>query len=413
MFVQVRRLRLQQAAASLAFLSLLAAVPVLSISLAVLAALPIFERLRDDLQSFLYRNLFPEAFNQIVIERLNEFAARATSLSSISAIAFFLTAIAALRVIERTMNMIWRARSRRSFAGRLGLYWVLLTLGPLLLAGSVALSTDLIDSALLEIDAPALRSAWLDMVPWLTGGAVVWLLFMTLPATRVNPVHALAGALLSVALIAALQRSLTAYVKQLPTYEVVYGTFAALPLVLIWLFALWIAFLLGAVVAANLRHWREPRRQGVDNVPGQIFADARFALDAMLSVTGGRVDAALPAAQLRAWLADDSDRLDSIGILLEETGYIVRFLPLAELNGFSRPGGAQRLGRGTADLWLERWAWRSDPGQLTLRRLFDRIWWSSEVNPMPVPRAHVPSGLLDQPLVLGLVSGQTDGANER
>jgi membrane protein len=399
MLAQARRLRLQQAAASLAFLTLLAAVPIVSIGLAVLAALPVFGRLRDDLQSFLYGNLFPEAFNQIVIERLNEFAERAGSLSSIGALAFFLTAVTALRVIERTMNQIWHVRSRRSFVKRLGLYWVVLTLGPLLLAATVGLSTELIAGTLHTIGAPGLRSVWFGVAPWLTGVAVIWLLFMTLPATRVNGWHAFAGTLLSVMMIAALQRALGAYVRQLPTYEVVYGAFAALPLFLIWLFAVWIAFLLGALLAANLRRWREPRGRDRPECAGEAFAQARLVLDALRREPGGRVEGALAISRLREAFAHDVERLDATGVLLEETGYIIRYLPLADIFGPTARSPAARLGSGSSDIWLERWAWRQDPGQLTLRPLFERLWWGGEGGHASNPATELPADFLDQPLL--------------
>ena len=109
-----RRLRLQQTAASLAFLSLFAAVPVFSIAFSVLSALPVFERLQDGLQQFLTRNLFPDAFSDTVIGYLQEFADRASRLSVAGAIMFFMTALTALRVIETTMNAIWATARRRS-----------------------------------------------------------------------------------------------------------------------------------------------------------------------------------------------------------------------------------------------------------------------------------------------------------
>jgi membrane protein len=333
-----------------------------------------------------------------IIERLNEFAERAGSLSSVSAVVFFLTAIAALRVIERTMNLIWNVRSRRSFARRVGLYWVVLTLGPLLLAVTVGLSTELVADALQKVGAPALRSVWFDAAPWLTGIAVIWLLFMTLPATRVAGWHALAGTLLSVILIAALQRALTAYVKQLPTYEVVYGAFAALPLFLIWLFAVWIAFLLGALLAANLRYWGQPRARQRPDSAGQAFAHARFVLETLQRVSGGRFEAALAVSSMRTRFGGDGERLDATGVLLEETGFIIRYLPLADI-GPSQPGGpVQRLRGGLSDIWLERWTWRDDPARLTLRPLFERLWWGTEDTHRSEVRAVLPAPFLDCPL---------------
>jgi membrane protein len=200
-------------------------------------------------------------------------------------------------------------------------------------------------------------------------------------------------------MIAALQRALGAYVRQLPTYEVVYGAFAALPLFLIWLFAVWIAFLLGALLAANLRRWREPRGRDRPECAGEAFAQARLVLDALRREPGGRVEGALAISRLREAFAHDVERLDATGVLLEETGYIIRYLPLADIFGPTARSPAARLGSGSSDIWLERWAWRQDPGQLTLRPLFERLWWGGEGAHASNPATELPADFLDQPLL--------------
>src|SRR5690606_3018478 len=120
---QTRELHLPNTAASLAFLSLLAIVPIFSILVSVLAALPVFDSLRDALQAFLARHLFPAAISDTVLEYVNGFAAQASRLSMVGAVLFFVTAIDRMLQIDWTLNSIWSAARPRPLVQRLALYW--------------------------------------------------------------------------------------------------------------------------------------------------------------------------------------------------------------------------------------------------------------------------------------------------
>ena len=387
MLRRARRLRLQQTAASLAFLSLFAAVPVLSIALSVLSALPVFERLQESVQDFLLRNLFPEAFSETVMGYLEEFAGRASRLSLVGGILFFMTAVTALRVIETTMNAIWSTGRRRSLPHRIGLYWALLTLAPIALAAVLALNSHVIAELTRGVEQIWVQSIWFAALPWLLGAVGLWLMFLLLPAVRVVPLHALVGAVLSGVLLVLLQRGLGWSVRQLPTYEVVYGAFAALPLLLIWLFLAWAAVLAGALLAASLRHWSAPLDEPTrDDSPGSRFNDGITVLRALLQVVSGEHSAgtsqvvALAARSLAEHFGNNAQRAEQAAEMLERLGYVIRLVHLA--GHPSTPGLTQVEGRGrrvgASAVWSERWAWANAPKALTLRPLFDDLWWAGQ-----------------------------------
>ena len=403
MLRRARRLRLQQTAASLAFLSLFAAVPVLSIALSVLAALPVFERLQESVQDFLLRNLFPEAFSETVMGYLEEFAGRASRLSVVGGILFFMTAVTALRVIETTMNAIWGTARRRSLAHRIGLYWALLTLAPIALAVVLALNSRVISELINGVGLDWVQSAWFTALPWLLGAVGLWLMFLLLPAVRVVPRHALLGALLSGALLVLLQRGLGWSVRQLPTYEVVYGAFAALPLLLIWLFMAWAAVLAGALLAASLRHWSAPLDEpALDDSPGHRFDDGIAVLRALLEAGTGRTGGtspqavALAARSLAEHFGSNAQRAEQAAEMLERLGYVIRLVHLAghpSTLALPHPEGKVRR-LAVSDIWSERWAWADLPEALTLRPLFEDLWWDGQ----PGEVAAWQGERLDQPL---------------
>ncbi len=389
-----RRLRLQQTAASLAFLSLFAAVPILSIALSVLSILPVFERLQEIVQQFLLRNLFPETFSETVMRHLQEFAERAHGLSIVGAIVFFMTALTSLRVIETTLNAIWGTARRRSPAHRFALYWALLTLAPLALAAVLALNSRVMGILVSDADLLWVQSIWFSVLPWLIGASGLWLMFFLLPATRVLPLHALLGALLSGALLMALQRGLGWSVRQLPTYEVVYGAFAALPLLLIWLFLAWAAVLAGALLAASLRHWDSPLEEAdPDYVPGRRFEDAASVLGALLRATtalsppnghepgfAAEKAVAVAALAMHQSFGGDAQRAEQTAEVLERLGYLVRLIHLSgrSARSVTNPRGRLAPTSSGAGVWAERWAWAQPPTVLTLRPLFDDLWWAGQ-----------------------------------
>jgi len=392
MLRQARRLQLPQTAGSLAFLSVLAIVPMFSIVFAVTTASPLFARLREALQAFLVHNLFPATISNTVLLYLNQFASKASELSLIGAAAFLLTATAALMTIERTLNRIWLADRPRPLANRLILYWMLLTLGPLLLGGYLA-GYGMVASAWLRgADLRELRSIWLVVLPWITTVGGLTLMLRLLPSAQVRWRESLAGALLAALLLALLRQFFGQYLARLPSYTVVYGAFATLPLLLLWLYLGWLALLAGALLAANLRFWGQPGEPHLERMPGERFDDAHGVLRGLRDALGASRHGALAVDEMSALFGGDRERVAEAALLLAELGYITRFMTLGEpgaatpagLSGGRRGQLVRRIARGWSaarpdadSIWSERWAWADDPRGMTARALFEAIWHGS------------------------------------
>lgn len=410
MWRQGRQLQLQQTAGSLSFLSLLAIVPMFSIVFAVTTASPAFGKLREALQGFLLVNLFPPAISDTVIRYLNQFAAKANELSLVGTVAFLLTAFVALVTIERTLNRIWAADRPRPLANRLTLYWMLLTLGPLLLGAYLAVHGQVATAWLRGADLRELRSVWFVVLPWITTTGGLMLLYRLLPSAAVRWREAFAGALLAALLFELLRGLLGWYVARLPTYAVVYGTFSALPVFLLWLFLGWMALLTGALLAANLRFWRQPGEPHLARAPGERFDDVHGALMAMRDALGGDRHGALPVQALAGLFGHDPERAGDAALLLSRLGYVTRFVSLGD-PGAGAAAPATRRARLTRRLarrwsaarpdadsvWTERWAWADDPRAMTLRALFEAIWLAGRT-PVAGTETAFEAAFLDEPL---------------
>jgi membrane protein len=245
--------RLGVTASSLTFTTMISLVPLFTVALAIFSAFPMFARLQDSLQRWLVQSLVPDNIAKQVLSYLSEFAGKAGQMGWAGALVLLVTALALILTIDRKLNDIWRVRQARSLTQRVLVYWAVLTLGPLLLAGSLTVTSYALTASGGVVSArPGGIRVLLDTFQFaiVTGGVAA--LYRYVPNTHVRWNHALLGGFFVAAGIELAKNLLTWYLAQVPTYSVVYGTFATVPILLVWIYVVWVIVLLGAVVAAYL-----------------------------------------------------------------------------------------------------------------------------------------------------------------
>ena len=247
-----REERLGLTAGSLTFTTLISLVPLLTVMLAVFTAFPMFSSLQSALEQYFLKSLIPANIAKPVLGALTQFAAKASKLGTVGLVALGITALALMLTIDRTLNAIWRVQRPRPMAQRVLVYWAALTLGPLLLGGSLTLT-----SYAVSVGQGLFTRMPGDVAALLRGADIVLLglavagLFHYVPNTHVRWRHALLGGAF-VSLGFSLAKSLLAwYLKLVPTYSTLYGAFATVPVFLIWVYLGWVIVLLGAILAAN------------------------------------------------------------------------------------------------------------------------------------------------------------------
>ena len=250
-------------ASSLTFTTSLALVPLFTVALAIFTAFPMFGKVQGELQRWLVQSLIPDSIARQVLGYLNQFASQASKLGSVGLALVLFTALALILTIDRTLNAIWRVRRPRPLGQRVLIYWAAITLGPVLLGASVALTSYLVSSSqgLVNGLPGGVRLLFsLLQIVLLSGGMAA--LYRFVPNTRVRWAHAWAGGVFVAVSIELAKRLLTFYLAAVPTYSVVYGAFATLPIMLIWIYLAWVIVLLGAVIAAYMPSLLEgvPRR---------------------------------------------------------------------------------------------------------------------------------------------------------
>ncbi|HZZ91324.1 MAG TPA: YihY family inner membrane protein [Usitatibacter sp.] len=250
--------RCPQVAGALTYATLLALVPVFVIVVAVLSSSPLFEDVIESLKRLLLRNLVPDIARHIIYVTLAQFQQNAARLTTVGLVGVVFVALMLLLFIDRTLNGIWRVTRSRPYWISVLSYVVLLLAGPLLIGVSVYATTYL--SPLL----PSLRglqpephSPLLRVVPALVTSVAFFLVYRLLPHRRVPWMHALLGAVVAGVLFEAAKYVFSIYAHMAPTYNVVYGAFAAVPFFLVWIYLSWLTILLGAEITASAAYWED------------------------------------------------------------------------------------------------------------------------------------------------------------
>lgn len=255
-------------AGALAYMTLVALIPLTAIALAVLSAFPVFADTRDQLLGSIFSTFVPEVGAEAEWW-FRYFAGTVVRTTTIGVAALAVTAVLLLATIEDQLHHVWRVQAPRPWLRRILAYWAILTLGPLLLGVSLSLPgyIDLI-ARHTGIDARELSRSQdvhhlLRFLPLVLEILAFTLIYALIPNRSVRWREAAAGALVAALLVELLKIGFALYIVHFSTYRMVYGALAAIPIVLLWLYVVWVAVLFGAVVAAGLPRWRVDQQAAV------------------------------------------------------------------------------------------------------------------------------------------------------
>jgi membrane protein len=316
--------RLPQVAGSLTFTTTLAIVPLLTIVLAIFTTFPVFGKLRSTLEGYFVQMLMPRAISNTIISNLTQFASKATGLSAVGAVALIFTSAAMIGTIERALNQIWRVRQPRPLLQRVLVYWALVTLGPLAFGISLTITSQLFTATgSISTALPFLGALFYTLVSvGLTTGAYA-LLYMTVPNRYVDWRDAVWGGLVAAIAFEIAKRVFAIFIRQFPTYAIIYGALAALPLFLVWLYLSWLITLVGALLTAALpvvkyeRWWYEP-------VPGGVFVDAVAVLKVLHGGARLSGSALVSSSQIRAHTRIGYDEMTDLLERMVAAGWVGR-----------------------------------------------------------------------------------------
>src|SRR5437867_12736331 len=365
--------RCLQIASSLTFTTLLALVPLVTSTLALMAAFPVFSGLGEHIHAFLLANMLPEKAGEVVTGYVEQFSGQAGRLTALGSAVLAVTAFLMMFTIERAFNSIWRVSRPRPVGQRILVYWATLTLGPILIGASLSMTSYIVSASLgLSRQIPFVGSAILGFVPFVLTCAAFTLLYYVVPNRAVRPRHALVGGLVAGLAFEIMKRGFALYITKFPTYTLVYGAFAVIPIFLLWIYFSWVVSVIGALIAALapdfavLRDAGSSSRAGSGDVLEVLLILARAQRDPELlelrqiarraSLTGDQAEAILQRMVARGWVVRSAgDRYglvcDTEKLLMAEV-YREFVLDGKGLSGAARSDAVRAF--------LERFAGRAD-----------------------------------------------------
>jgi len=392
--------RLPQVAGSLTFTTVLGVVPLLTIALALFTAFPLFSAFRSSLELYFSDHLMPKMIANTVLEYLNQFASKSMRLSAVGAIALVFTAVAMMSMIDRVFNRIWRVSTPRPLVQRILMYWALLTLGPLLIGMSLSATSYLFSttgSAVMKLRFIGTMFFGLLSLGLTTGAFT--LLYATVPNRSIHWKDAAAGGLLAGLLFEAAKRLFALYITQFPTYTMVYGSIAAIPIFLVWIYMFWMITLIGALFAAAVpivkyeRWWHVP-------TPGSAFVDAVAILRVLCEARTKRASAAVDANRIRKRTRLGFDESEMLLENMLGAGWVARIKTELPQGRFRL---RKRLRQGT-----ERWTLIANPDQLRLADIYRRFVFDPDSEALLVKQVeHVIEDGLAQTLAAHFKAGTT------
>ncbi len=368
-----REERCFQLCGSLTFTTLLALVPLVTIALTVMTAFPVFAGVTETLREFIVRNLVPQAGTRVVTVYVQQFAGNAARLTAAGVTLLAAAAIMLMLTIDRAFNTIWRVKRPRPLVQRVLIYWSLLTVGPLLVGGSLTLWSWLLTVSLNASAAiPALTIAVLRIVPIALTAIAFGLLYRLVPNRQVSVLDASVGGIIAAMAFEGMKVGFGEFITHVSNYKLVYGAFASLPIFLMWVYLSWVTVVFAAVITAVLPYWRTG---GVkfEGAPGSEFVDA---LEIMALLARAHLNGEVRnLQQMRAVVKLAWEDMESILDRLERAGWVAKL----QGNGWVLARDANRIY--VIDIY-RRFVFSEDAGLATdeqlLRSLATRIARNTE-----------------------------------
>ncbi|MBB1277167.1 virulence factor BrkB family protein [Pseudoalteromonas sp. SR43-3] len=234
----------------LAYVTLLSLVPLIAVGVAIFSAFPGFESTRMEIESFLFTNFVPTS-TDVIREHISSFAGNANQMTAVGI--GFLAAIALLliRNVDATLNRIWRIKKKRPMMISFAVYWMVLSLGPVLLGASIGVTSYIVSLvSFADQGIPGFSGFLLKLLPYGISMVGFIMLYTLVPNTRVSFRAAIPGAFFAALLFELTKKGFALYISHFPSYEVIYGAVATIPILFVWVYLSWVVVLLGAEFTA-------------------------------------------------------------------------------------------------------------------------------------------------------------------
>ena len=239
----------------LSYVTLMSLVPLMVVMLSVMTAFPIFADIKEVIENFVYANFVP-ASGDAVKGHITGFVANASKMSAVAISFLFVFALMLISAIDKTLNHIWKITRKRRLLTAFSIYWMILTLGPVLMGSSIVATSYIVSLVSLgEYDVFGVSDFLMRSLPILTSLSAFLILYMIVPNKVVPFKYAFSGALLAALLFEFAKKGFALYITHLPSYKAIYGALASIPILFLWVYLSWLVVLFGALFTASLEEF--------------------------------------------------------------------------------------------------------------------------------------------------------------
>ncbi|MBA6223408.1 virulence factor BrkB family protein [Colwellia sp. MB02u-18] len=259
-FNNFQKERIHVTAGYLSYVTLMSLVPLMVVMLSVMTAFPIFSEIRELIENFIYQNFVP-ASGDVVQEHITGFVSNASKMSAIAITALFIFAMLLISAIDQCLNKLWRVNEKRRIITSFSMYWMVLSLGPVLVGSSLVMTSYILSLVSIgDYDLLGLSNIAVQALPLVASIAAFFILYMVVPNKVVPARFALAGATLAAVLFEIAKKSFAIYVTQLPSYEAIYGALSSIPILFLWVYLSWLVVLVGALFTVSLEDYDSEKK---------------------------------------------------------------------------------------------------------------------------------------------------------
>ncbi len=233
-------------ASSLAYTTILSIIPVLALSFVIFRAFGGLEKLYDTLEPFILSNL-SQGTSEDVILRLRGFINN-VSVGTIGAggfIGLVATSMSLMLSIENSFNRIWKTANTRTWFHRIASYWLFITLGPLAMSIGLGIATST------KLPLSKLLPSWSGAFS--LAACLLTLIYKFVPNTKVQWKFAFISGFWTAVIWNLTRVGYDLYVDRFASYNKIYGSLAAVPILLFWIYLIWLMVLAGAALTATLQ----------------------------------------------------------------------------------------------------------------------------------------------------------------
>ncbi|HIP20231.1 MAG TPA: YihY family inner membrane protein [Sulfurimonas sp.] len=228
-------------AASLSFYTIFTIIPLLLIMLTILTSLPSFAEHYESIKSFIFSNLMP-VNSELVMDKLDVFLENSSKMGMIGFVMILVASLLFFKNFEYIANKIFHAKPRTLWES-ITTYWTMLTLTPLALGASFYITGYI--ATLMASNSLTSGLNILPLVPYVIIWALFFLIFQIGANAKINPRASLISSFIISIIFSVSKNAFIYYVFMNKSYTTMYGSFAIVMFLFLWIYVSWIIFIYG------------------------------------------------------------------------------------------------------------------------------------------------------------------------